>query len=82
MFRLLPGMSPRNGFATEPVRKLLLAFMAAVRALDKAHRVAEESKNVEMTHSLETARAALGEQLVRMGVRAPIPRGSRKRKAG
>ena len=58
------------------------SFLAAVRALDKAHRVALEARNEEMAHALETARAALSEQLVRMGVRAPIPRGSRKRKAG
>ena len=33
LLRLLPGSSPANGFATEPVRKLLLAFIAAVREL-------------------------------------------------
>ena len=52
-------------------------FMAAVKATDKALDAARESGNEEMVHALETARAALGEQLVRMGVRAPE---TRKRK--
>lgn len=56
-------------------------FMLAVKAVDKALRVAEEAKKDGMAHALETARAALGEHLVAMGVRAPVTRGPRTRKA-
>lgn len=56
-------------------------FLAAVKATDKALLVAQDEGDAEMTRSLESARAALGEQLVRMGVRAPAIRGPRKRKA-
>jgi hypothetical protein len=53
-------------------------FLAAVKAADKALDEARDAGNREMIQALETARAALGEQLVRMGVRAPQ---SRKRRA-
>ena len=33
LLKLVPGSSPANGFATAPVRKVLLAFIAAVREL-------------------------------------------------
>jgi hypothetical protein len=49
-------------------------FMAAVKATDKALDEAREAGNREMIQALETARAALGEQLIRMGVRAPQAR--------
>jgi hypothetical protein len=49
-------------------------FMLAVKAVDKALDEAREAGNAEMIHALETARAALGEQLIRMGVRAPQKR--------
>jgi|GEM_PF-3006120 len=57
------------------------AFLAAVKALDKAAIVAEEADDSPMAKSLESARATLGEHLVKMGVRAPVIRGPRKRKA-
>ena len=33
LLKLVPGSSPANGFATEPVRNVLFAFIAAVREL-------------------------------------------------
>ncbi len=57
-------------------------FLAAVKAVDKALRVAEDAKDKDMVHTLETARAALGEHLVAMGVRAPDARVRHDRKAG
>ena len=56
-------------------------LLAAVKATEKALLVAQEKEDQEMAHSLETARAALGEQLVRLGVRAPEAREPRKRSA-
>ena len=49
-------------------------FMAAVKATDKAIDEAREAGNREMLKALETARAALGEHLIQMGVRAPQSR--------
>jgi hypothetical protein len=54
-------------------------FMLAVKAADKAIEAAREAGNREMFQALETARAALGEQLIRMGVRAPQARKRRGR---
>jgi len=42
-----------------------------VRAIEKAARVAGETKNQEAFAALQTARAALAEHLVSMGVRLP-----------
>ncbi len=53
-------------------------FMAAVKTVDKAIDAARDAGNNEMLQALESARATLGEQLIRMGVRAPE---TRKRRA-
>lgn len=58
-----------------------VAFLAAVKAADRAIRVASEQKNDAMVRALETARAPLAEHLVSMGVRLPDRKASRKRKA-
>ena len=58
------------------------AFLAAVKAVDQAIKAAASAGNQEMQHALETARAALSEHLVRMGVRVPAARrGQRRRSA-
>ena len=49
-------------------------FLAAVKATDKALEAAQGAGNDEMAAALDSARAILGEQLVRMGVRAPVTR--------
>ncbi len=49
-------------------------FMIAVKTVDKALDAARDAGNDEMLRALESARATLGEQLVRMGVRAPESR--------
>ena len=46
---------------------------AAVKTVDKAIEAARDAGNDEMLRSLESARATLGEQLIRMGVRVPEP---------
>jgi len=56
------------------------AFLAAVRAVDRAMRVAGEQENDEMARALEAARASLAAHLVAMGVRVPVARGRRGRK--
>jgi len=56
------------------------AFLAAVRAVDKAMRVAGEEENDQMARALEAARASLAGHLVAMGVRVPETRGRRGRK--
>jgi hypothetical protein len=60
-----------------------VAFLAAVKAADRAIRVAGEHRNDPMVRALEAARAPLAEHLVEMGVRLPDPkaRKGRKRKA-
>lgn len=54
------------------------ALIAAVRALDKALVAARDAGAEPMSASLETARAALGEELDRAGIPAPKTRGPRK----
>lgn len=60
-----------------------VAFLAGVKAIDRAMRIAGERKNEPMTRALETARATMGEHLVAMGMRVPEfrPRKPRKAKA-
>jgi len=48
-----------------------LAFLAAVKATDRAIRVATEQRNDAMVRVLEAARAPLAEHLVQMGIRLP-----------
>ena len=55
--------------------------MTAVKAVDKALDAARDAGNDEMLRALESARATLGEQLIRMGVRAPESRGRRAKGA-
>lgn len=59
------------------------AFLVAVKALDRAGRVADEHGNAALVRALEAARAPMGEQLVEMGLRLPVSkgRGGRRRKA-
>ena len=57
-----------------------VAFLAAVKAADRALRVAGEHKNDGMVRALEAARATLAEHLVGMGVRLPDRKAGRKRK--
>jgi hypothetical protein len=47
------------------------ALMLAVRATDKALSAAQAEGDEPIAQALERARAALGEHLVAMGVRAP-----------
>ena len=58
-----------------------LAFLAAVKAADRAIRLASEHRNDSMVRALEAARAPLAEHLVQMGVRLPDRKAGRKRKA-
>jgi N-methylhydantoinase B/oxoprolinase/acetone carboxylase alpha subunit len=58
-----------------------VAFLAAVKAADKAIRVAGEHKNDAMIRVLEAARAPLAEHLVSMGLRLPDRKAGKKRKA-
>ena len=58
------------------------AFMVAVKSVDKAIEAATQSKNDGMKHALETARAALGEHMVEMGIRVPQKRRRGPRKLG
>jgi len=58
-----------------------LAFLATVKAADRAIRVAGEHKNDAMVRALEAARAPLREHLASMGVRLPDGKAGRKRKA-
>ncbi len=60
-----------------------LAFLAAVKATDRAIRVAGEHGNDAMVRVLEAARAPLAEHLVQRGVRLPdrkAKRGGRRQK--
>ena len=56
-----------------------VAFLAAVKAVDKATRVATEAGNHELVQVLESARAALAPAIVGMGLRLPA-KASRGRK--
>jgi hypothetical protein len=58
-----------------------LAFIATVKAADRAIRVAGEARNDAMVRALEAARAPLAEHLVGMGVRLPDRKAKRGRKA-
>jgi hypothetical protein len=55
-----------------------LAFIAAVKAADRAIRLAGEHRNDQMVRALEAARAPLAEHLVSMGVRLPDPKATRR----
>ena len=57
-----------------------VAFLTAVKSVDKAIRVAGDLKNDNMVRVLEAARAPMAEQLVSMGVRLPDPKAQRGRK--
>jgi hypothetical protein len=56
-----------------------VAFLAAVKAMDRALRVAGEAENDAMVRALEAGHAPMAEHLIGMGVRMP-DRGARKRK--
>jgi len=56
-----------------------VAFLAAVKAADRAIRVAGEHKNEAMVRVLEAARAPLAEHLVGMGLRLPDRKARRPR---
>jgi len=56
-----------------------LAFLAAVKAADRAIRLAGEQKNDPMLRALEAARVPLAEHLVSMGVRLPDRKARRPR---
>ncbi len=56
-----------------------VAFLAAVKAADRAIRVAGEHKNDAMQRALEAARAPLAEHLVGMGLRLPDRKAGRTR---
>ena len=53
-------------------------FLMAVKATDKAMVAAKDAGNDALYNALESARAIMGEQLIEMGVRAPVTRGRRK----
>lgn len=56
------------------------AFLAAVKATDRALRVAGEKGNEAMVRALEAARAPLAEHLISMGLRLPDPKARRGRR--
>jgi N-methylhydantoinase B/oxoprolinase/acetone carboxylase alpha subunit len=56
-----------------------VAFLAAVKAADRAIRVAGEHQNDAMQRALEAARAPLAEHLVGMGLRLPDRKAGRTR---
>lgn len=56
------------------------AFLAAVKAADRAIRVAGESRNEAMVRALEAARAPLAEHLVGLGLRLPDRKARRPRR--
>src|SRR5262245_23277530 len=58
-----------------------VVFLASVKAVDKAIRVAGENKNDAMVRALEAARAPMAEHLVSMGLRLPDRKARRGRKA-
>jgi hypothetical protein len=55
-----------------------LAFIATVKAADRAIRVAGEHRNDGMVRALEAARAPLAEHIVSMGIRLPDPKAPRR----
>ena len=57
-----------------------LSFLAAVKAVDRAIRVAGEQRNEAMARVLEAARAPLAEHLVEMGIRLPDQKARRARR--
>ena len=60
-----------------------VAFLMAVKAADRAIRVATEHGNDAMVRVLEAARAPMAEHLVQMGIRLPdrkAKRGGRRKK--
>ena len=57
-----------------------VVFLASVKAVDKAIRVAGEHNNDAMVRVLEAARAPLAEHLVSMGVRLPDQKARRSRR--
>ena len=58
-----------------------VAFLAAVKAIDKATRVATEPRHRELVQALEAARAALAPSIVSLGLRIPEKtKRARKRK--
>lgn len=54
-------------------------LILAVRALDKAGRVASEAGNRDLAQAIDTARAALAPGIVALGIRVP-EKGKRGRK--
>ncbi len=56
------------------------ALVLAVRAIDKAGRVAGEAGNAEVAKAVDAARAALAPAVVGLGLRVPEAKGGRKRK--
>ena len=57
-----------------------VAFLAAVKATDRAIRVAGEHRNESLVRSLEAARAPMAECLVSMGIRLPDRKAKRGRR--
>jgi hypothetical protein len=57
-----------------------VAFLAAVKAADRAIRVAGEAGNEAMQRALEASRAPLAEHLVGMGLRMPDRKAGRPRR--
>ena len=58
------------------------ALIAAVRAIDKATRVAGEAGNRDIVSALESARAALAPGIVGMGLRIPEAKKRGRRRKG
>ncbi len=58
-----------------------VAFLATVKAADRAIHVASESGNEEMARALEAARVPLAAHLVEMGLRLPDRKAGGRRKA-
>jgi len=56
------------------------ALVHAIRAIDKATRVATEANNEEVVTALDSARAALAPTLIGLGLRMPEPRAPKKRR--
>jgi len=57
------------------------ALITAIRALDKATRVATEASNEEVATALDAARATLAPALIELGLRLPEPRAPKRRRA-
>ncbi len=56
------------------------ALVTAIRALDKATRVANEAGNDAVVSALDSARATLAPTLIELGLRMPEPRAPKKRR--